>query len=286
MTKQHTIQKYFNQRRRLSVTNHEYRVFLARLVKNVMRADLGSRGDVTATALIDPRKMIHAHIVTREAGVAAGTEEIKWLFGKKFNIQLLKSDGARIKAEDAILVLSGRARDVLQFERTILNFLQRMSGIATATRELVSTIKNRCLICPTRKTPHGLLDKKAVAVGGGGTHRLGLYDFILVKENHLALLSRPLSECRIKGFWEIEVENEKQASEYAKLKPGALMFDNMSPAAIRRAVKILPHHIIFEASGGITKENIKEYAITGVDIISIGALTHSVRALDMGLDIL
>jgi nicotinate-nucleotide pyrophosphorylase (carboxylating) len=177
-----------------------------------------------------------------------------------------------------------------------------MSGIATKTHELVRMTGGKVLICSTRKTLWGLLDKKAVTVGGGGTHRLGLYDWMLVKDNHLEISDFSLRpELRPRGFqisdfYEIEVKNEKELKKALLLKPGAIMLDNFKSKNIKQILsakggpasgwkKHYPN-IIIEASGMINEHNIRQYAKSGVDVISIGALTHSAKALDISLDIL
>ena len=234
--------------------------------------------------------------------IGAQLEECKQ-YAQKENIQILevltesmtaKEPGrpifnemiARIEKGDAIIKLVGGIKTILKLERTILNILQRMSGIATQTAHLVKLCPH-VLICPTRKTQWGLLDKKAVTVGGGGTHRLGLYDWILIKDNHLKISN---FEFRILNkFWEIEVKNEKELKKAIALKPDVIMFDNFKPNQIKKLIKILHEkhpQIIFEASGGINEETIKNYSQTGVDVISLGALTHSTKALDISLDII
>jgi nicotinate-nucleotide pyrophosphorylase (carboxylating) len=184
-----------------------------------------------------------------------------------------------------LLKLNGTIKNILKTERTALNILQRMSGIATETNKLVKKIKHKSLLCSTRKTQWGLLDKKAVMLGGGGTHRLGLHDFILVKDNHLAATDKINWQKLSKKFWEIEVDSTKQALVFARYNPDAIMLDNFKPQTIKRTIKKLSPQIIFEASGGITESNLFEYAKTGVDVISMGSLTHSTKSLNINLQV-
>jgi len=175
----------------------------------------------------------------------------------------------------------------------MLNLMQRMSGIATHTRNFVNQIPETVLLCPTRKTQWGLLDKRAVTLGGGGTHRLGLYDFVLIKDNHLQYIlhlktkAKELNDKHI--FWEIEADTADQVREFATLNPSAIMFDNFTPEKIIPMVTKLREsnpEIILEASGGVNNQTIEAYGKTGVDIISMGSLTHSVMSLDIALDIM
>ena len=223
-----------------------------------------------------------------------------------------KKDGASVKKGEVILEITGNARDILGYERTLLNILQRMCGIATATFNVKKLVKGRCSIAATRKTLLHLIDKKAVSIGKGLTHRLDLSDFILIKDNHLAVLGNnirmaiELSDRNSKTkHIEIEVKNKKEALEAARAikkikskKLFAIMFDNMEPSMIKTTIikinNILKNKnndkknkriILFEASGGINPKNIAEYSKTGVDVVSLGFLTHSVKAFDMSLDI-
>ncbi len=315
MNKPELIKKYFNQKEKLTLKNKVYFNQVKTYLTNSLADDLGDKGDITSNALIKDNPKAKAVIIAKQSGILAGIEEIVW-FAKNYPDFLsqenrgssippqrnrdkihgikYKTDGQQIKRGDKILTITGGVKDILKIERTILNLLQRMSGIATETNKLIRKTKNKTLICSTRKTPLGLLDKKAVTVGGGGTHRLGLYDWILVKDNHLKISNFKFQIS--KRFWEIEVDTEKQALKFAKFNPGAIMFDNLSPRQIKNIIKILnpsaklrankyKPNIIFEASGGINEKNIAEYSKTGVDVISIGYLTHSAKALDLSLEI-
>ncbi|OGH92279.1 MAG: nicotinate-nucleotide diphosphorylase (carboxylating) [Candidatus Magasanikbacteria bacterium RIFOXYC2_FULL_39_8] len=261
------------------------------MTEDFLAEDLDTRGDITSDTVIKGNPKVTAIVKAKENGIVAGLEETKWfLTSYKLQATSYKKDGNKVGKGEKIFQLKGGIKDVLKIERTILNLLQRMSGIATQTTKLVKLTHGKVLICPTRKTQWGLLDKKAVVLGGGGTHRLGLYDWILVKDNHITH-SKTYNLKPITSFWEIEAKTKKQVLEFAKLNPDAIMFDNFKPKNIKGILEdteILRYSkdIIFEVSGGITEKNITEYAKTGVDIISLGSLTHSTKALDISLDII
>ncbi len=288
MNKQQIIKKYFNQKEKLTLKNEVYFDQVKKYLINCLADDLRSNSDITSDTLIKDNSRVTANIIAKQNGIIAGLEEIKWLLTKyKIHGIKYKNDGQRVKSGEKILALTGGIKDILKTERTILNLLQRMSGIATETNKIVKFARKKVLICSTRKTPLGLLDKKAVVIGGGGTHRLGLYDWILIKDNHLNHAISSKLEA-INYFWEIEVKNKQETLKFAKHNPGAIMFDNMKPKETKNIIKILAKYkpnMIFEASGGINEKNITEYAKTGVDVISIGALTHSPKALDLSLKI-
>ncbi|PIT87152.1 MAG: nicotinate-nucleotide diphosphorylase (carboxylating) [Candidatus Magasanikbacteria bacterium CG10_big_fil_rev_8_21_14_0_10_40_10] len=291
MNKKTLIKRYFNQAGRLTIKNRTYQRQVKFLLDFCLREDLNKIGDITSEILVDKSARGQANIIAKQAGIMAGLQEAGWLLKKyKVSYQARVKDGDKIKSGQVLLVARGNLRKILLLERTILNVTQRMSGIATTTNRLAKIAGAKTLLCPTRKTQWGLLDKRAVVLGGGGTHRLGLYDFVLIKENHLAD-GRPLKNVIKKlsrQFWEIEAENPKQALALSALNPSALMFDDFTPAQITATIKkIRPvyKNIIFEASGGINESNISRYAKTGVDIISLGALTHSTQALDISLKI-
>lgn len=288
MTKQQKIQKYFNQKNKLTLKNKKYWQQVKFFTGFMLREDLDSKGDITTDLLIKNNSKVEAVIIAKENGIVAGVEEVKW-FLKKHKIQntRYKNDGDMIIKGETILKLNGGIKNILKTERTILNLLQRMSGIATETNKLAKLCPN-ILITPTRKTQWGLLDKKAVTVGGGGTHRLGLYDWILIKDNHLNQTKKYKLKA-IGSFWEVEVKNEKQFKHFLQFKPGAIMFDNFKPKNIIKILRKYYKNIndtIIEASGGINKKNIAEYSKTDVDVISLGYLTHSAKALDLSLEIL
>jgi len=282
MKKKRDIQTYFNQKQKLTLKNPTYRRQVKFLTDWFINEDKGTTGDLTSQALIPKNKQTTATIIAKQNGIIAGLEEVQWLATCcMLHVACYVKDSRPVREGQKIMEISGSTRKILLLERTILNVLQRMSGIATQTHALIKRTNGKALLCSTRKTQWGLLDKKAVTVGGGGTHRLGLHDFILIKENHLSQISD--FRFQISDFWEIEVENQKEALQWAEKKPGAMMFDDFTPTQIKKTIAKLPKNIIFEASGGINEKNIADYANTGVDIISMGALTHSVKALDIGM---
>jgi len=264
--------------------------------------DVG-QGDVTTAALVSSDLTVEAEVLSNEAGVAAGIEETTVLaesLGLSVKVQV--SDGEETKKGQVMLKIFGDARTILSAERTMLNLLSRMSGIATATRKLVEKVRKARLdtrIAATRKTAPGLLyfDKKAVLVGGGDPHRLHLDDMVLIKDKHLAV-SRNIEtavqlakqNASFTRKIEVEVTNVADALKAAKAGADVIMLDNFSPKLIRETIGLLKEagfheKILLEASGGITQENLLEYAQTQVNIISLGELTHSVRALDVSLEI-
>ncbi|MBI5152484.1 carboxylating nicotinate-nucleotide diphosphorylase [Candidatus Peregrinibacteria bacterium] len=305
----------------LTPKNPIYKQWIFRYTFLELEKDLGERGDITSQALIDLKAICKAEIIAKSNGILCGVNEIKYFLTQspkefkprlnKINIEFLKKDGDIIHASDVIANLHGTARDILAVERVILNLLQRMSGVATITRKFVDVchkISPNILITPTRKTLWGLLDKRAVFVAGGGTHRLGLDDAILIKDNHLALYGgnvlmaiRKAFEFASKNktrFIEIETDRLKDAMTAAltigKLKgsktPFVIMLDNMKLVDVEAFVlgvtdRGLRKAFLIEASGGINLENIAEYAKTGVDIISVGAITHSAPIVDFSLQI-
>lgn len=285
MNRQNKIKKYFNQKEKLTLKNKKYKNQVKWFTDFMLTEDLGETGDVTSDTILKTNPIVKAEIITKENGIIAGLEETKWLCTKyKIHVTKYKNDGTGVKKGEKIMQIKGKIKDILKLERTILNILQRMSGIATQTNKLVT--KNSPLLCPTRKTQWGLLDKKAVILGGGGTHRLGLYDWILIKDNHLKQVTS--YKLQVTSFYEIECKTEKQVFEFAKQNPCAIMLDNMKPKQITKIKQKLNKNypeIIIEASGGINEKNIREYQKTGVDIISMGNLTHSTKVLDLSLNI-
>jgi nicotinate-nucleotide pyrophosphorylase (carboxylating) len=296
----------------LSLANPEYFRAVRTFAEELLRVDLMPR-DVTVEALRIESKAASAVILAREDGVAAGLEEVTWML-RSVGIQaeLEKQDGDTIQNGETLLRLQGPRDKLLSYERVGLNILQRMSGIATMTRCLQMRASNRCSstrVVATRKTPWGLLDKRAIHLGKGGTHRIGLGDAILIKNNHLALIAGREEEAApvaIELAWEfredaafIEVEvrgeaaaliaaqtfrrlQEKSQEQYSCL----LMLDNMTPQKITSILEALRREqlwddTLIEASGGVTETSLEAYVETGVDAISIGALTHSPRALDL-----
>ena len=256
--------------------------------------DIG-KGDITSSLL--PKKKIVAKIISRENSIVAGTTYAKEIFKLKgCNAKILKKDGSRIKPNQTIMTITGDARGILTCERTALNLLTRMSGIATQTNELVKKIPNKTKVYATRKTAPGLryFDKEAVEVGGGKKHRLRLDEMVMIKDNHIAIGNSLLSIIKKakKKYKKFEVEVENTTDAVLAVKEGAtiVMLDNFSPSQIKKTIKALENQklrnkVMIEASGGINSKNISKYAQTGVDIISVGSITNSVKGIDMSLEI-
>lgn len=261
-----------------------------------LREDIG-RGDITSNLL--PRKKITARIISRNHGVVAGTKYAAYIFSsKKCSVRILRKDGMQVRPDETIMTISGPAYSVLSCERTALNLMSRMSGIATATRSLVRIIKKsskRTDLYSTRKTAPGLrhFDKEAVETGGGKRHRMTLDQMVMIKDNHLAVA--PLGDLldkarrRYKKF-EVEVENLRDAVSAARGGASTIMLDNIPPAGISRIISELERlglrkQVRIEASGGIDASNIRSYAKTGVDMISLGKITSSVQGLDLSLEV-
>jgi nicotinate-nucleotide pyrophosphorylase (carboxylating) len=274
-------------------------VVLEGIVKLALQEDLGVAGDVTSDALIDPETQGRWALAAREAGVVAGLDAATlsaWMIDSEIEFAIAASDGARVNAGDVIAEIKGAAHSVLIAERTMLNFIGRLSGVATMTRTYVDAVEGMgVIIACTRKTTPGLraLEKRAVRLGGGGAHRYGLDDAMLIKDNHIAAagsVANALERARAAAAHltciEIEVDSLEQLKQALPLLPSAILLDNFSLADLRTAVKLAKGQTLLEASGGITLENVLAAAETGVDVISIGALTHSAPALDVGLDAL
>ena len=300
----------------LQLSNARYRSAVRKLTQILLEGDRAST-DLTAKALGIKEGHIRAAVITQQGGTAAGLEEFGFLLeGCGIQVVAEKHDGDVMAPGDILLHAEGRERKLLALERVGLNLLQRMSGIATAARclgERAERCGGRARVVGTRKTPWGLLDKRALHLGGAGTHRLGLGDAILIKNNHLALLrttepkaaslaiERAWKARRAAAFIEIEVREEAAAraaaETFRRLReqtqeeyPCLVLLDNMTPAQIGTIVEMFQRenlwdHVLIEASGGISETNIEAYVATGVDALSVGALTHSARALDICLRI-
>jgi len=271
-------------------------------IRGFLREDIGF-GDITSISLIPEGQRARARLFFREPGVAAGLEEAVALFDMLGGgAELRKRDGERVKAGEVLLEVEGPARALLSGERTAINIVAHMSGIATATAEVASKarkINPAVRVAATRKTLPGLreLEKKAVELGGGDPHRLRLDDCVLIKDNHLELvpsITEAVRRARERVSFtkkiEVEARSLDQAEEAARAGADIVMFDNMPPAEIRRCLdslegKGLRAGRLYEASGGITAENAGEYAAIGIDVISLGSLTHSSRSLDVKLEI-
>ena len=265
-----------------------------------LREDIGD-GDVTTDFFVAKDRQAMARIVARERAILAGVETAAEVFRRvdpAIEIAISRKDGSEIQGGDSVIELRGAARSILKAERVALNFLQRLSGIATMTRKFVEAAANEHVkILDTRKTTPGLraLEKAAVVAGGGTNHRFGLFDMVMLKDNHLATAAgfdafakavRKFREAR-PGI-QIEVEADTLEQVHALLNIDGIdvvLLDNMKPAQIREAIALGKGKVKFEASGGVTLNNVRQIAATGVDFISIGALTHSARAIDFSLEL-
>ncbi len=268
-----------------------------KIVEKSLLEDIGT-GDITTDSIIPSDLKAKGIIKTSEEGVVAGLD-IACLVLKKLDLEICFQskikDGKKILPGEVLAEITGSAQTILKGERVTLNFLQRMSGIATITSKFCQEVKDFPVrIVDTRKTTPGLriLEKYAVRMGGGYNHRFGLYDAVLIKDNHLALAGgiKPAVNSVRKQIShtvkiEVEVENLSQLEEALKVKVDIIMLDNMDLDTMKEAVKMAKGKALIEASGGITLEKVREIAQTGVDLISVGALTHSVKALDISMEI-
>jgi nicotinate-nucleotide pyrophosphorylase (carboxylating) len=258
-------------------------------------------GDITSESLIPAGLQAKTTLLSKAEGVLAGVDLVKLVFIKvdsNLKFKVLLQDGAKLQPGDIIATVTGNARSILKAERLALNFVQRLSGIATHTNQFVEMIKDLPVdILDTRKTTPGmrLLEKYAVSMGGGRNHRFNLSDGILIKDNHIAslrahgmtlkeIIGQAKSSAPQGIRVEVEVTNLKEVREAVSAGADIIMFDNMSPALMLRAVKLVPSGIYTEASGNITLKTVRAVAETGVNFISVGALTHSSKALDMSLE--
>jgi nicotinate-nucleotide pyrophosphorylase (carboxylating) len=270
------------------------------LVSRSLQEDIGT-GDITSLAMLGPGDTARAVIVSRGRYVVAGGAIAKLVFAvcdPKLSVRVLVKDGTRVSAGDPILHVKGKARSILAAERVALNFLQRMTGIATLTRQFVQKAKPYGVqVLDTRKTTPLLraLEKYAVLCGGGANHRMGLYDRVLIKDNHRAFWKRSrrgnLAEAVIVARRrnpslqvEVEVESESDLKTVLKASPNWILLDNMPVGRIRRCVQICGGKSKIEVSGGVSLKTIERIAQTGVDAVSIGALTHSAPAADLSLE--
>jgi len=269
-------------------------------IEIALREDLGD-GDVTTDFFVSRNQQAMARIVAHERAILAGTETAAEVFRRvdsTLDVAVLRNDGSEVNAGENVIDLRGSARPILKAERVALNFLQRLSGIATLTRKFVDAAANdRVKILDTRKTTPGLraLEKAAVVAGGGANHRFGLFDMVLLKDNHLAANTgfdafakavHKVREARPNVQIEVEADSLEQVRTFLKIDGiDLILLDNMKPAQIREAIALGKNKVKFEASGGVTLKNVRQIAATGVDYISIGALTHSPRAVDFSLDL-
>lgn len=303
MTRQEKIAKHFQKKHLLTVSNTVYKNQVLSLFDWMLVSD-EVKNDIT-TKILDLKGKGVAEIKCKQTGIIAGVEEVIFCLKQKTSIVVLDAitDGSRAKKGDVLLRITGDVSLLLGYERIILNILGRMSGIATYTGEFVSFMQgnnNAPLLVSTRKTPWVMLDKKAVCIGGGGTHRLSLSDFPLVKDTHLSInhFQEGVKKMIKAGdFFEIEVADTKQADtaidilEKAKYKEAAIMLDNVTPKIAKEFMEKFKlrsffEHIYIEASGEVTKENIVDWAQTGVDIISIGILTHSAPTCNVSMRVI
>lgn len=271
------------------------------IIKYMLREDEGF-GDVTSNALIPENKIFYAKLISKDDGILAGIEIIKEMF-LDYGIEIIssKNDGDEINKGDVLLELEGNARKILLLERTALNLLMRMSGVATVTNRIVTKVNGvnpKIRVAGTRKTAPALqkYDKLAIAIGGGDPHRFALDDMILIKDNHIAVVGSVKEALQLakenNSFSkkiEIEVESIEDAIIASENGADIIMFDNMSPEQAQNALdalkeKDLRANVLIEISGGITEDNILDYAPLDVDIISLGSLTHATPSLNFSLD--
>lgn len=273
-------------------------IMLKPLVRAGLLEDLGRGADVTTNALISPDDKVRVVVRSRVAGVLAGLDLVRLSFhliDPSLRFERCTAEGASIAPQDVVAVVEGSARSVLTGERVGLNFVSHLSGIATATAEIVRSVQGtKAQICCTRKTLPGFraIQKYAVRAGGGISHRMGLDDAILIKDNHIALagsIQNAVERARAYAGHmtkiEVEVDTPEQLQELLSVNGvDAVLLDNMPPQTLRQCVAMVQGKMLTEASGGITPQTAPAIAQTGVDLLSLGWLTHSVKALDFGLD--
>lgn len=266
------------------------------IVDSALKEDIGD-GDITTDAIIPQGLKAKAVLVAEEEGIICGLPVAEAIFKKldpNTEFKPLARDGDHVKPGENLAEIKGNARALLTGERTALNFLQRLSGVATTTKKFVDAVKPcNAKILDTRKTTPGMrvLEKYAVRCGGGENHRMGLYDMILIKDNHIMLAGSVKSALKsarreTKRKVEIEVENLNQVKEALESRPDIIMLDNMSPGDMEKAVKMIGGRVLTEASGGITLSNLEQAVQTGVDFISVGSLTHSFKSLSIKMEMI
>jgi nicotinate-nucleotide pyrophosphorylase (carboxylating) len=272
-------------------------IMLEPLVRNALLEDLGRAGDITTDAILPVRQKWKGALVARQKGVVAGLDLARIAFrliDPSVRFQIKKSDGAKVKPGDVLATISGSARAIITAERVALNFLCHLSGIATATNNLVQAVKpHKARICCTRKTTPGLraVEKYAVRAGGGVNHRFGLDDAVLIKDNHIAAaggvrkaVMRARENIGHLVKIELEVDTLDQLKEALTLPIDVVLLDNMKPDMLKKAVAMVDGRFTTEASGRVTLETAPAIAASGVDMISVGWITHSAPVLDIGLD--
>ena len=269
------------------------------IILNALKEDIGE-GDHSSLSCLKDTDLGSAKLIVKENGILAGVEVAKRvfeLFDSKLSIEVLIDDGTEVEVGDIVLEVSGKAQSILSTERLVLNIMQRMSGIATKTRKIADKIKGTgAQVLDTRKTTPGIrqLEKMAVVIGGGMNHRFGLYDMIMLKDNHIDFVGGVRNAIeKTKAYVQamdkpidIEFEIRTKAELMEAISTGGvqrILLDNFTPEALKELVPLIPDSMESEASGGITESSILAYAETGVDFISMGALTHSVKSLDLSL---
>lgn len=310
LDRQKLVEFAYQKGKELTLNNKNYLSWLESFFDKEYADDIGA-GDITSEAVLAKNKPRKAFLKAKQSGVIGGIEEVRWFLRKhRLDVKVCIKDGEEALQEETILEVQGGQKDILATERISLNILQRMSGVATETKRLTDLLKGyNTRIAATRKTPLRYLDKKAVFLGGGLTHRFGLWDSILIKDNHLEILKSEGVKNYIEtalakasafadkvGFIEIETTSREEAVRAARKfkalrlkKPCIIMLDNFMPTAIEGTIETLRkdalyESVLLEASGEITPQNIREYARTGIDVVSLGYLTHSARVLDMSLE--
>lgn len=273
--------------------------YLTSLIERAYNEDVGD-GDHSSLSCIDVSEYGRAKLIAKESGILAGVEIAKKVceyFSEKLKVQVFINDGEKINKGDLVLEISGPQQDILKVERTILNFMQRMSGIASETAKYVEVLKNyKTKILDTRKTTPGLrlIEKQAVKIGGGENHRIGLYDMIMLKDNHIdyagglknaiSKANQYLKEKKLKLKIEVELRSIEDVKEVLKIgNVDRVMLDNFNIEDTKLAVELIAGKFEIESSGGISFDTLKDYAECGVDYISSGALTHHVKSLDLSL---
>jgi len=275
---------------------------MKKAIETWIEEDIGF-GDITSEALISDDVLANARIIAKEKGIIAGCQIAKDIFQSRgLMVAVFKDDESEVFSGGLIIEIMGKAKDILALERTALNILMRMSGIASETNELVKRCKNfnpNIKIAGTRKTAPGLakFDNLAINIGGGDSHRFCLDDMVLIKDNHIKIIgsvAEAVKQARERVSFtkkiEVEVENSKDAAIASKSGADIIMLDNMSPEKVKETIEILNDfnlrkNVLIEVSGGINSENVTKFAETGVDIISLGSLTHSAKSLDMSLEL-
>ena len=310
LDRQKLVETAYQKGKELNLNNKNYLNWLDAFFDKEYSDDVGA-GDITSEAVLPKNEPITAFLKAKASGIIGGIEEVRWFLRKHhLDVKAYSKDGEDVLNGETILEIQGGQKDILATERIVLNVLQRMSGVATETKRLTDSLNGYTTrIAATRKTLLRYLDKKAVFLGGGLTHRFGLWDSILIKDNHLETLksngvndyvetaiAKASAFADTVGFIEIEVTSTEEAVMAAKkfkvlrLKPPCVvMLDNMKPAAIEQTLETLRKDalydsVLLEASGDITPERIREYAKTGIDVVSLGYLTHSAQVLDMNLE--